>query len=210
MTTTPRTWKSEELPQVFRDCCHAERGRYCMDQPFQRGEFICATDGRICIRMKGTLDAPPIDGTTPPTEDLYGREERPNSVVIPAEFRCTPWRYETCVKCGGDGKCICDSCDCEHSCGACQGEGEFKLQDIWQLFPGDLSPFIGSAYLDKIVTASLHHQIELRVHYSKPRSPMLVLFPETADRPQMELLLMGMDRERITAKGETPVGIVCP
>lgn len=209
MTTTPRTWKPEELPQIFRDCCTNFRTRYKMEIPFQMGEHIYAIDGAICVRMKGTLDAPPIE-SPPPCPSVYEPIGTLRTCHVPSVFRCKGEYSSACSRCGGSGKCLCSDCDAEHDCGRCGGGGTFKQFDYWRLCTADDSPVISSAYLSKIVAFACGRAFD--IEWAASNKPLVIVFPSDGELPEVEFRVMPCSTQSIERTKGSVIGPIssCP
>jgi hypothetical protein len=105
----------DELPQIFRDCCHKANGRYAMTKPFASGGFIYATDGRICVRMPlvGELDGQ--EEGTKPDPSTVGWEGPFYSEASPVPELASDETVK-CSCCNGRGEhdcgVGCEDCDC--------------------------------------------------------------------------------------------------
>lgn len=105
-------------------------------EPFSWDEWSFATNAAILVRVPRLAEVP----ETPEAPSLAGlkdiflsawRSETP--AEIPAEIpspqvkECKlcdgKGRLRVCVKCHGEGRCICPSCDDDHECRACEGLG---------------------------------------------------------------------------------------
>jgi hypothetical protein len=100
----------DELPQIFRDCCGTDEGRYVMSKPFAIGPYVYAADGRIAVRMPvprggvsgASQDRIPNCDTVAQWESKFGE---PINIpdIPPAEMT----QAAKCEDCDGKG---CDEC----------------------------------------------------------------------------------------------------
>lgn len=117
-----KTFTREELMPF----CSAAEHRPTIAQPWTRGGFTIATDGRILIRV------PSIDGIA----DFEGAPAYEKSVWQQFDYNATwipmpsvpPMILETCFYCRGSGYQECDMGH-KHSCPECDGVGEIEK---WQ------------------------------------------------------------------------------
>lgn len=113
---TGKTMTHEEKSRILERFTADEPGRYKLDKPFQEDGYLCATDGRICVRFKH--DGPDDEGV-PRVSDLQWVGEFDAAVPVP-EFEHQEW--EECPDCRGMAICSCDKCGHEHDCGCDGGE----------------------------------------------------------------------------------------
>ena len=143
-----KSWR-DILPPIFADCVHTEDGRYKMSAPFVSGEYVSATDGRICVRMpKAGIDLsviPPCE-KAPPLDGLAWNKEYGLPLPVP-EIEPEP-ELEDCETCNGTGQHWCGDCEAEHDCGQCDATGKkdvvYKPIDC-----GGPTP-LGSGYVRKL------------------------------------------------------------
>lgn len=92
--------------------------RYSMSTPFNRGGYMVATNGVICVRRP----AAPGTADSERAPDILSLDWKPGgpAVDMPAgESVMGP-----CDNCCGTGKCVCPDCDNDHECGQCDGAGD--------------------------------------------------------------------------------------
>ena len=122
-----------KLPPIFDDCCHkGEPSRYAIDRPFRDGEYICATDGRVVVRLHDPANEYPSDAKGPPVHDLgwsnaYGSPVR--MPPLPELFtetcrKCKGNPKVKCKRCGSEGWIECPECGNEYPCPECAGDHE--------------------------------------------------------------------------------------
>ncbi len=124
-----------KLHPIFDDCCHkGEPSRYAIDRPFRDGEYVCATDGRIVVRLHDPANEYPSDAKGPPVGSLPWSEKHgppmrmpplPEAVVEPCP-KCKGTRKVECGRCD-EGKIKCSECGNIYRCPDCVG-GEFPCE----------------------------------------------------------------------------------
>ena len=132
MSVMPVTDHFAGLPAIFRDCANSDNWRYPdMKRPWVSDGHVYATDGRIIVRVPITgIDPEIVDRLRPQDGQKFPRDpgsifpvngpHEPEPVPLPAE---SPDEYETCDKCGGDGRAECDLGHV-HDCPECDGAGQ--------------------------------------------------------------------------------------
>lgn len=122
-----------ELHPIFADCCAKEKTRYAITVPFQCGDYICATDGRILIRMKGRIEETDIDTPIPPANDIFTEWKGSGDFATlptpePTMTKCpecdgSGTARKDCEECDGTGQVECSHCGGEYDCEECDGKG---------------------------------------------------------------------------------------
>lgn len=124
-----------ELHPIFAECCDPNYKRYDISRPFVRGEWICATDGRILVRCpRAGIEWPDEpDRKVPKAESIFDDISR-TAFPLPECEGPKP-----CPECKGTGVNASGEIVCEESgiifpilrhgkpveidCEVCDGEG---------------------------------------------------------------------------------------
>ncbi len=166
--TTVEPSSLDSLPLIFAACVSSESSRYGIDKPFVRDGYVCATDGRIAVRMKTQMPSTP--GSTPKIEDLNWNKgyksvpiDLPNLGDEPKDKKCSKCdgigRADfLCDKCDGYGDSECFECGHEKDCVACDGLGKF-VDEICEECNGGGSV---AGYSDETIMISTHIGIRNR------------------------------------------------
>jgi len=105
-----------------------------MNKPFERGQFVYATDAHALIRVQ--KEYPALDYKQ--DHDFYDVErffaEEPNCLSIVNQTVIDYWfttvpllsKYAPCEECDGEGDIHCGYCNHSHTCGECNGSGKGK------------------------------------------------------------------------------------
>lgn len=129
---------TQELMQPF---CAVGDVRAYLNHIFKKGEFLCASNGHVFIRVQndGTVEVLP-ESEDNKTDDgkILNLEAWPTDGFIPLEFSA-PDIIEQCSICEGTGKTFekeeCDECDGKgefkhgshyYSCDECDGDGKVQ------------------------------------------------------------------------------------
>ena len=136
--------------------CDPRDPRPYLRAPFSDGEYTCATDGRLMVRVPriaGVNENDKITGKADRVfkmiDDFSGEFVSLAGYALPA-FDGSP-RTETfeCDECGGSGhEHDCPDCTCE--CEACEGTGKFTDEITPQASVGLLGANFAIGYLTKI------------------------------------------------------------
>jgi len=105
-------------------CEPASSDRTAFKMPFSIGEFTYATNGKIIVRVPRRDDVPERDDAPKNASKLFDENKCAGNFQPLPDFP-KPTR-ETCLKCEGGGRCRCDTCGDEHSCGNCGGDGTVR------------------------------------------------------------------------------------
>lgn len=113
--------EATQLHPIFRACCREpdDRFRYKISEPFSEGEFIYATDGRICVRRRGEWDNG--ERCVPPIANLLNDFDKSRYVDEPCDVTVLEPEETNCDTCDGTG--------CFKECGVCDGMGEIECSE---------------------------------------------------------------------------------
>lgn len=124
---------------MFEECCLKEEDhRWSRHLPFHQNGHLCATDGRICVRMReageDTLQSPPVSKASWPNDE-HQYDSTPTvlpTVSIPERTTCRickGQRVAECGECWGKGERECPECEHYGACGECDGTGKIECDD---------------------------------------------------------------------------------
>ncbi len=116
--------------------CHPGGLKYDLKSPFVHGGYLCATDGRILVRVKTNL----LNDTEKRLPDIKSIlelydfvAEKPESLTTPCselilcpECLSSGRKQKTCPTCDGGGMCYCTACDNYNNCDTCDGNGTVR------------------------------------------------------------------------------------
>lgn len=123
----------DDIDYLLRSCCGTEASRYQNDRPFLFGDYVCATDGRVCVRVpRGMVASESYGATNINLTVLDWDSDRPERFALPG---LPPAKILECENCQGSGGCVC-RCSHEHDCTQCDGRGHFELSS-YVAFPRD-------------------------------------------------------------------------
>lgn len=110
--------------------CAEAWDRESISQPFRTGEYVFATDGRICLRFNANVYSliGPRDGT-PTAESLEKLDWRHNEVQ---SWGSVETLFPLCKSCNGVGKHKC-SCGHKHNCPKCSGNGRIGIKGDFKI-----------------------------------------------------------------------------
>lgn len=126
---------------MFEECCLKEEDqRWCRHAPFYRDGYLCATDGRVCIRMRqegeNTPDTPPVcDSKVGWPDEKHQYESTPvilPKVSIPERTTCPDCKgnkVSQCYGCHGRGEQECPECEKLGICRDCDGTGKNECEE---------------------------------------------------------------------------------
>lgn len=87
---------STQLPDIFYEAAAGEDTRYCISRPYRTNGFICATDGRMLVRMPDhpDYDVPETVGHVPDPVDLF-KTNKFRDTPSPFPFPLPPPKWDT-------------------------------------------------------------------------------------------------------------------
>jgi hypothetical protein len=120
----------------FCDTEAPESRRFDMRTPFVQGEYITATNGKICVFLP-TTDAPTEGRKVPQCDSILALRPRiggslpwPSPQYLQKVLTCRKCEgtgaahFRDCSECDGEGVIDCPECHHEYECGDCHGEGK--------------------------------------------------------------------------------------
>jgi hypothetical protein len=130
---TIKDWRNV-LPPVFSMGVAQKTSRYAISEPFVYRDYVYATDGRLCLRMRlakvvSSAEFDNVEGTSPPVLELPW--DKSSGVFVAAPELGEPPAEIMCDHCRGRGGCSCN-CGNEHDCGECNGSG--RKGRVWRVF----------------------------------------------------------------------------
>jgi hypothetical protein len=144
--------------------CSTDQHRPYIMQPFSRGEFTYATDGRLMVRVPRRAEVPEVD-TAPQAERVFPKP--PATAFRPAaKVELPPPTSVECEICEGRGmQHDCPDCTCE--CEPCDGTGKISSDVEVSLSIGGV-PF-GLRYVRPIMALP---SLEIAVPVNGGKSPL--------------------------------------
>lgn len=126
------------LPVIFRDCVCDSYTKFCLEYPQQVGDYVYATDGRICVRMPAT---PALVAVLPDIAPKKFPEAAGQSFATRDRWEADPTplpsmsHLKRCEDCGGAGvlprrRCTCKMYDDEDA--PCHGKGTIPAGPCWE------------------------------------------------------------------------------
>lgn len=155
------------MTPIFNDFCAKEDGRYKLTQPWVKGGYRYATDGRSIVREATTdADWSPPDTTPPNAASLEWDRRTIDTIKLPRLIAGAP--LGKCNFCNGLGlhQCKNDSCRHECQCDACDGNGQVAIEPFRYFeFEGVSKPpaIIAVNYLRKLIKHGVK-ELELLTH----------------------------------------------
>ncbi len=118
-------------------CAASDSPKFSITEPFRRGDYVYATDGKIAIQVTASL-FPEITGDekAPSEKGMLAigfGSSLDNTELFPLPRKIPESTKIYCGACMGTGECICDECDNEHRCGKCGGGGHLRKMVTVQL-----------------------------------------------------------------------------
>lgn len=104
--------------KLFKDCCSIKTLRYAIGSPWVKGGYRCATDGRICVRMR-TDEPDTKDVAAPSIKGLFWNDPPGAMADMPDTTGKTA--AINCPLCNASGVHWCQTCESDHECGYCEG-----------------------------------------------------------------------------------------
>ena len=106
-----------ELHPIFAECCETNElhARYPVTrQPFYRGGYVYATNGRIVVRRR--------------------HQHKPTPMV--PDVGSLPWPMHTCIACGSQ---VCDKCGVRSSCDVCRDSPHYTPEETGDVLSNGIS-----------------------------------------------------------------------
>lgn len=177
--------------------CDPEATRFPLGLPFVQGGFLCATNGRIAIRVPSSDPdtTPENGGRLPRMADIFKSmpknisryEAWPEAKYSHQERDCLTCKgkgrvnQHPCQECDGDGMVECETCGHEDECKVCDGHGECggskcKACNGKMQVPRPYQQQIGKAWIDADYDAMVR-ELPNPVWYCKSADdPVFIIF----------------------------------